>query len=76
MSRSTKWWSIPLIVAGFHSCLLASYHLVLPFHMGWRRGLDGVADPLVWALFALNFSWSMLTFLTGGARDSCGEDES
>lgn len=33
--------------------------------MQWNRGLDGVADSLVWALYALNFSWSLLVFLTG-----------
>jgi hypothetical protein len=65
MPQSPKWWSIPLVVAGVHSCILASYHFVLPFHMGWARGLEGVPDSLVWALFALNFSWSALVFLTG-----------
>ena len=54
-----------LIVAGILSCSLALYHLVLPYHMGWRRGLDGVPDSLVWALFALNFSWSVLVLLAG-----------
>ncbi len=33
--------------------------------MQWKRGLDGVPDSLVWALFALNFSWSLLLFLAG-----------
>jgi hypothetical protein len=33
--------------------------------MNWRSGLDNVADSLVWALFALNFSWSLLVFLAG-----------
>jgi hypothetical protein len=65
MSRNRKWWSVPLAIAGLHSCALAAYHFVLPFHMRWRSGLDGVPDSIVWALFALNFSWSLLVFLTG-----------
>jgi hypothetical protein len=40
--------------------------MVLPYHMGWRRGLEGVAGSLAWALYALNFSWSMLVLLVGG----------
>jgi hypothetical protein len=33
--------------------------------MHWALGLTGVPDSLVWALFALNFSWSILMLLTG-----------
>jgi hypothetical protein len=33
--------------------------------MRWREGLAGVPDSIVWALFALNFSWSVLVFLSG-----------
>lgn len=58
-------WRTSLLVAGIHDCGLAAYHFVLPHHMQWRRGLEGVADSLVWALFALNFSWSLLLFLVG-----------
>ncbi|HVS31486.1 MAG TPA: hypothetical protein VMS98_08520 [Thermoanaerobaculia bacterium] len=60
-----KSWRIPLLLAGLHDCGLAAYHFFLPYHMQWRRGLDGVADSLVWALFALNFSWSLLLLLAG-----------
>jgi hypothetical protein len=63
--RSPRLWFVLLGVAGVHDCGLALYHSVLPYQMQWRSGLDGVADSLVWALFALNFSWSLLLFLTG-----------
>jgi len=33
--------------------------------MGWRHGLGDAPDSIVWALFALNFSWSVLVFLSG-----------
>src|SRR5687767_2605804 len=64
-NRGSKSWKILLLIAGIHDCLLAAYHFFLPTHMQWNRGLDGVAGSLVWALYALNFSWSLLAFLTG-----------
>ena len=64
--RSSRLWSVSLGVAGVLDCSLALYHTVLPYHMGWRQGLGGVPDSIVWALFALNFSWSVLVFLAGG----------
>jgi hypothetical protein len=65
MMRSPRLWIVLLVLAGIHDCGIALYHLVLPYQMSWRRGLEGVADSLVWALFALNFSWSMLVLLVG-----------
>jgi hypothetical protein len=41
------------------------YHSVMPYQMGWRQGLGDAPDSIVWALFALNFSWSTLVFLAG-----------
>jgi len=64
--RSSKRWSICLVLAGTLGCSMALYHSVLPYHMQWRQGLGGVPDSIVWALFALNFSWSVLVFLAGG----------
>ena len=58
-------WSVSLSLAGIIGGGMGLYHFVLPYHMGWRGGLDGVADSLVWALFALNFSWSLLVVLSG-----------
>lgn len=63
--RSSRLWSLCLGFAGALSCSLALYHSVLPYQMGWRQGLDGAPDSIVWALFALNFSWSVLVFLAG-----------
>ena len=65
MMRSPRLWVVLLALAGIHDCGIALYHLVLPYHMSWRQGLEGVADSLVWALFALDFSWSMLVLLVG-----------
>ena len=59
-------WRISLGVAGTLGCGMALYHAVLPYHMEWARGLGGVPDSLVWAIFALNFSWSVIVFLAGG----------
>ena len=60
-----KAWRIPLLIAGLHDCGLAAYHFILPYHMQWQRGLNDVPDSIVWALFALNFSWSLLVFFAG-----------
>ena len=58
-------WATSLAVAGFLDCSLGLYHFVLPNQMQWRSGLGGVPDSLTWALFALNFSWSLLVTLLG-----------
>lgn len=63
MTRSSRWWSVSLGLAGINGCGMALYHFVLPSHMNWRQGLVGVADSLVWAVYALNFSWSLLVLL-------------
>ena len=63
--QSSRLWSVSLVIAGGLSCSMALYHSVLPYQMGWRQGLGGVPDSIVWALFALNFSWSLLVVLAG-----------
>lgn len=63
---SSRLWSVSLGLAGVLDCGMALYHSVLPYHMRWREGLGGAPDSIVWALFALNFSWSVLVFLAGG----------
>jgi len=62
---SQRLWFASLALAGLLDCSLALYHSILPYHMNWQRGLVGVPDSLAWALFALNFSWSVIVFLTG-----------
>lgn len=63
--QSSRLWAVPFGFAGVLDCGMAFYHFVLPYHMGWRQGLGGVPDSIVWALFALNFSWSLLVLLAG-----------
>lgn len=65
MHPGQRSWRMLLVIAGLHDCGLAAYHFILPRHMQWERGLVGVPDSLTWALFALNFSWSLLLFLAG-----------
>jgi hypothetical protein len=65
VARSLSLWRLSLGFAGVLECGIALYHGVLPYHMEWARGLDGVPDSLVWAIFALDFSWSVVVFLAG-----------
>lgn len=65
-TRSSRLWSVSLGVAGILNCSLAGYHFFLPTHMGWGKYVHGVPASIAWALFAINFSWSLLVFLTGG----------
>lgn len=64
-ARSVTIWRASLGLAGLLECGIALYHAVLPYHMEWTRGLGKVPDSLVWAIFALNFSWSVVVFLAG-----------
>jgi hypothetical protein len=64
-TRSSRPWVVSLGLAGLNDCGMAAYHFFLPTHMGWSRGLDHVPSSIVWALFALNFSWSLLVLLVG-----------
>jgi hypothetical protein len=63
--RSLVFWRLSLGLAGVLECGIALYHAVLPYHMRWSQGFAGVPDSLVWAVFALNFSWSVIVFLAG-----------
>jgi hypothetical protein len=65
MTRSLVFWRLSLGLAGVLECGIALYHAVLPYHMKWSQGFGGVPDSLVWAVFALNFSWSVIVFLAG-----------
>src|SRR5215813_3062342 len=65
IARSLVFWRLSLGVAGVLECGIALYHAVLPYHMGWARGLENVPDSLVWAIYSLNFSWSVVIFLVG-----------
>ena len=63
--KSRTLWSVSLGLAAFFDCSLALYHFVLPYHMDWQSGLGNMPDSLVWALYGLNFSWSLLLLLVG-----------
>lgn len=58
----TRLWTWPLTASGLLQCGMMAAHIGLQYE--WR-GVDpgGFPPQLVWALFALNFSW---TFLMGG----------
>ena len=65
MSTKARSWSVLLGAAGILDCGMAGYHFFLPLHMGWGAHVHEMATSLAWALYALNFSWSLLLLLTG-----------
>src|SRR5688572_24467087 len=65
MSTPPKLWSVALGAAGVLDCSMAGYHFFLPVHMGWGAHVQGIPTSIEWALYALNFSWSLLLLLTG-----------
>jgi hypothetical protein len=60
--NTRKLWLVALGLAGVLECGMALYHFVLPYHMGWAQGhgVENLPDSMAWALYALNFSWSLL----------------
>ena len=62
---STRLWTVSLGSAGILDCSMAGYHFILPMHMGWGTHLHETPTSIAWALYALNFSWSLLLLLTG-----------
>lgn len=46
--------------------LLGLYHLYLPTHWYWSKGLTETPQMLQWALYALNDMWSALMILLHG----------
>jgi hypothetical protein len=63
--KSSRLWAWTLTAAGLLQIGMAIAHFGLQYE--WR-GVDGGSLPpqLLWALFALNFSWSTLVLLVGG----------
>jgi hypothetical protein len=57
-------WFVCLLTAGLLQCGIAFAHFGLQYE--WR-GVDGGSLPaqLRWALFALNFSWSVVVLVIG-----------
>jgi hypothetical protein len=66
--KTRKLWLASLGLAGVLQCGMAAYHFVLPYHQGWAtgHGLENLPHSMVWALYALNFSWSLLLLGVGG----------
>jgi len=58
--RSSRWWLIPVGIAGVLDFAMAIAHFGLQWE--WHQVTDfGTLLPqLRWALFALNFSWAVL----------------
>jgi hypothetical protein len=63
--NASKLWTWTLTAAGILQIGMAIAHFGLQYE--WR-GVDGGSLPsqLLWALLALNFSWSTLVLLIGG----------
>lgn len=63
--RRNKVWFACMVAAGLFDCGMAFTHFGLQYE--WR-GVDGGSLPaqLLWALFALNFSWAVLVLGMGG----------
>jgi hypothetical protein len=63
-SRSWTWAST---AAGLLQIGMALAHFALPTIFDWSSVSNGSLPPItLWALFALNFSWSTLVLLIGG----------
>jgi hypothetical protein len=64
VARSQRAWTVSLGAAGILDCGMAGYHFFLPAHMGWAGHFHG-APAIEWALYTLNFSWSLIVLLSG-----------
>ena len=54
-----------LLLGGGMSVALALYHFFLPFQFHWARFVEEVPGQIRWALFALNFFFSVLLLVVG-----------
>lgn len=59
MQQSSTWKGL-LVIAGLHDCAIGAYHLILPRQWNWDAGLQSVPASLVWGVYMINFSWSLL----------------
>jgi hypothetical protein len=59
------WSKLLLVIAGLHDCAIGLYHFVLPTQWNWAAGLQSLPASLVWGIYTLNFSWSLLMVITG-----------
>ena len=65
--RASKAWTWTLTAAGLLQIGMAIAHFGLPTIFEWSSVRGGLLPPItLWALLALNFSWSTLVLLVGG----------
>src|SRR5437868_9342564 len=64
--RKASMWFISLLVAGILECGMAVAHFGLQWEWSAVRDFGSLPPQLVWALFALNFSWGVLLLAVGG----------
>ena len=64
--RASKAWTWTLMAAGLLQIGMAIAHFGLPTIFEWSSVGGGILPPIMlWALLALNFSWSTLVLLVG-----------
>ena len=65
--KASSTWAWTLTTAGLLQIGMAIAHFGLPTIFEWSTVGDGILPPItLWALLALNFSWSTLVLLVGG----------
>jgi hypothetical protein len=64
--QSRKLWSVLLTAAGVLEVGMALAHFGLQYEWSLMRDFGTLPAHLVWALFALNFSWGVLLFAVSG----------
>ena len=63
--------SILYFMVTLKGLLIGFYHLYLPKHWQWQKGLQDTPEILQWTLMALNDMWSVLTILLHGTLLFC-----
>src|SRR5262249_24968727 len=64
-ASSSSWSKVLLVIAALHDCAIGSYHFILPSQWHWGAGLQSLPASLVWGIYTLNFSWSLLMLIVG-----------
>lgn len=54
---------IAILTATANSFLIGGYHLILPYQWGWHEHTSNLPGMIEWALYALNFLFSVLLIL-------------
>ena len=67
----SKILTILFFTVSLKGLLLGGYHLYLPTHWHWAKGLTETPEMLRWALLAINDMWSILMILLHGGLLYC-----